>query len=86
MHYIPKILTVFLQALRKCTRNPNLEYLSSIGQFLKSFNKHNIQFDELRNFMNYLKRKEDFETCLIFELLYKWNHGWSHNKNIVHGY
>ena len=68
---IPKILTVFLRVLRKCTRNPNLEYPSSIGQFLKPFNKHYIQFDELRNYMNYLKRKEDFETCLIFELLYK---------------
>ena len=38
---------------------------------LKPFNKHYIQIDELRNFMNYLKRKGDFETCLIFELLYK---------------
>ena len=68
---IQKILNIFLRALRKCTRNPNLEYPSSLGQILKPYNKHYIQLDELKNFMNYLRRKKDFQTFVIFELLYK---------------
>ena len=68
---IHKILNVFLIALNKCTRNPNLEYPSSLGQILKPYNKYYIQLDGLKYFMNYLKRKEDFQTFVIFELLYK---------------
>ena len=55
---IQKILNVFLRALKKCTRNPNLEYPSSLGQILKPYNNHYIQLDELKNFMKYLKEKK----------------------------
>ena len=65
-----KILNVFLRALKKCTKNPNLEYPSSLGHFIKPLNKHYIKHNELKNFMNYLKMKKDFQTFLIFEILY----------------
>ena len=68
---LKKILDVFLRALKKCTKNENLEYPESLGKPMKSFNKHFIKYEELRNFMNYLKQKEDYQMCLIFELLYK---------------
>ena len=68
---IQKILKVFLRALRKCTRNPSLEYPSSIGNPQKPYLKHYINNVELNNFMNYLKMKEDFQTFVIFEILYK---------------
>ena len=42
---IQKILNIFLRALKKCKRNPNLEYPSSLGIILKPYNKHYIQFD-----------------------------------------
>ena len=66
-----KNINIFLINLKKCTRNPNPEYPSSFGIILNPYNKHYIQLDELKNFMNYLKMKEDFQTFVIFELLYK---------------
>ena len=66
-----KIINVFLRALRKCTRNPSLEFPSSLGKPQKPYIKNYITYDELKKFMNYLKTKEDFQICLIFELLFK---------------
>ena len=65
-----KNIKYFFRALRKYSKNDNLECPSSLGQTKKSFNKHYIKYEELRNFMNYFKKKEDYQMCLIFELLY----------------
>ena len=55
-----KILNVFLSVLTKFTRNPSLEYPSSLGKTQKPYIKYYITYNQFKKFMNYLKAKEDF--------------------------
>lgn len=68
---VKKIRDIFLLAMRKCTRNPNLDYSVPLGQTKPPYLKHYIKFEELEKFMQYLKANKDLELSLIFELLYK---------------
>lgn len=68
---VKKIRDIFLLAMRKCTRNPYLDYSVPLSKTEPPNLKHYIKFEELEKFMKYLKENKDFELSLIFELLYK---------------
>ena len=54
---IKKIRDIFLRAIRKCTRNPSLEYTVPLGLNDAPYLKHYIKYNELKNFLIYLKKK-----------------------------
>ena len=57
--------------MRKCTRNPYLEYTVPLGLNDAPYLKHYIKYSELKNFLIYLKEKGNFQLIIIFEILYK---------------
>ena len=68
---VKKIRDIFLTAMRKCTRNPSLDYSVPLGQTENPNLKHYIKYDELIKFLKYLEEKKDFELFILFEILYK---------------
>ena len=68
---VKKIRDIFLMAMRKCTRNPSLDYSVPLGQTENPNIKHYIKYDELIKFLKYLEDNKDFELFILFELLYK---------------
>lgn len=68
---VKKIRDIFLLALRKCTRNPSLEYSVPLGNSEPPNIKHYIKLEELQNFLDYLRDNKDFQLFVLFELLYK---------------
>ena len=52
------------------TRNPSLDYSVPLGKEESPNIKYYIKYNELFNFMNYLKMKKDYELSIIFEILY----------------
>lgn len=68
---IKKIRDIFLLAMRKCTKNPSLDYSVPLGQTENPKLKHYIKYDELVKFLKYLKENRDYQLFIIFEILYK---------------
>lgn len=66
-----KIRDIFLRAMRKCTRNPSLDYTIPLGANENPNIKHYISYEELKKFLVYLKEKGSIELLILFELLYK---------------
>ncbi len=72
---VKKIKDIFLLALRKCIRNPSLEYSVPLGNSEPPNIKHYIIFEELKKFLDYLRDNKDFQLFILFELLYKFGIG-----------
>jgi integrase len=68
---IKKIRDIFLLPFRKCTRNPSLNYSVPLEFEERPKIKHYIKYDELKTFMEFLRKEKDYELNIIFEILYK---------------